>query len=94
MLSETDARWMLDMLEALAAKLGIRVRVEAVGTREDERMFQGGTCLFKGERLIVVDSRLSVQQQCRALAAELKKVDLSQVFVHPRVRFYLEDDSV
>ena len=93
MLSETDARWMLEMLEALAAKLGVRVRLEAVGAREDERVFQGGTCFFKGERLIVVDSRLSPAGQCRALAAELRKVDLSQVFVHPRVRFYLEDGS-
>lgn len=93
-LSESDARWMQEQLTAVAAKLGIAVRVEAVGARDDERSFQGGTCRVSGRQMIVVDCRLSAVQQCRALAVELRKIDVSQVFISPRVRQFIEDESL
>lgn len=88
--ADNDAKWMLDKLEELALKLGVRVRVEALGERDGDLVFQSGTCFLKGERLILVDGRLSVEKKCLALARELKKMETSQVFVSPRVRLFLE----
>lgn len=91
MLSEDDARWMLEKLEELAEKLNVRVRQEALGERDGDILFRSGTCFFKGERLIILDGRLGPQKKCLALAAELKKLNLSSVFVPPRVRIFLEE---
>ena len=81
---------MLERLEELALKLGVRVRVEALGERDGDILFQSGTCFLKGERLIIVDGRLPLEKKCRALAKELGKMELSSVFVPPRVRMFLE----
>jgi hypothetical protein len=90
MLSEKDARWMLDRLEETALKLGVHVRVEALGDRDGDLVVQSGTCTLKGERIIIVDGRLAPDRKCLALAAELKKLELSSVFIPPRVRLFLE----
>jgi hypothetical protein len=90
MLSESDAQWMLEKLEELAEKLDVRVRQETLGERDGDMLFRSGTCFFKGERLIILDGRLGLQKKCLALAAELKKMDLSLVFIPPRVRLFLE----
>jgi hypothetical protein len=81
---------MLDRMEETASKLGVKVRVEALGDKDGDITFQSGTCFVKGERLIIVDGRLPLNRKCFALAAELKKLELSQVFIPPRVRLFIE----
>jgi len=88
---EEDARWMFERLEELASKLGVHVRVETLGERDGDLVFQSGACLLKGERLVLVDRRLPWSQKCRVLAQALRKMETSHVFVPPRVRMYLEE---
>lgn len=72
-----------DELEQVAEKLGVKVRYE----RAD---FTGGSCTLRGEALIIVNSKLSLREKVRALAKEVSKLPIEEVFIRPEVRRELE----
>lgn len=81
-----EPKLMMDRLEEVAEKLGVKVRVEALGEREGTIVFQSGTCILRGKRTIIIDGRLSLNERCKALASELKKLNHSNIFIYPAVR--------
>ncbi len=78
----------LSQLEGLAYMLGIPVRYERIS--EEDEVNVGGLCRLKGERVIIVNSRLSVRDKVHTLAKALKNFDLHDVYVRPAVRDLLE----
>ncbi|MDD5307751.1 MAG: hypothetical protein PHU25_10565 [Deltaproteobacteria bacterium] len=88
-----EARTVLGQLEAVAAKLGVEVRFEALGQDGDAAPTRGGLCRVKGEDVIYVDSRLSPPDMCRVLAEALSHFDLSDMFMPPAVRRLVERAS-
>lgn len=80
-----DDRTTLRMLEDLAARIGVEVRVEPVWQGGDRA---GGLCRVHGVPLILLDARAPVADRiavlCEALA-ELER-DLDNVFMPPAVR--------
>jgi len=73
----------LEELEQVAERAGVRVRYE----RAD---FTAGSCTLHGEAMIIVNSKLSLRERVRALAREVARLDLEEIFIHPEVRRYLE----
>jgi hypothetical protein len=71
-------------LEALAARLGVAVRVEAFG--QGVMQGRGGLCWVDGKALVVMDQRLSVADRIAILARALSKFDVDAVSVAPAVR--------
>jgi hypothetical protein len=70
-------------LEQVAEKLGVRVRYERA-------TFTGGSCTLRGEALIIVNSRLTLREKVRALAREVARLPLEDIFIRPEVRRELD----
>lgn len=75
---------MLD-LQDLAQQLGVRVRYE-------KGDFEGGYCILKEERVLLVNKRLMPNRKSAVLATALHEIGLENVFVKPVLREYIEDE--
>lgn len=74
---------LLKELEELAAKAGIKVRYE----RSDAR---GGMCVFQGSRMIIIDRKASDDYKISVIAENIKKADLSDIYISPKIRDILD----
>ena len=72
--------------ENLAEKLGLRV-IKGKGD------FQGGSCIIKDEKVIVVNKRKPIEQKLKILASCFNKIDLNGVYIVPALRAYIEDSN-
>ncbi len=75
----------LKELEDLAEKCGIALRME-------KGDFDGGFCVLKEERIIVINKRLALQKKTSVLAQALAEVGIEEVYLKPAVREYIEDE--
>ncbi len=75
----------LKELEDLAAKSNIALRYE-------KGDFDGGFCVLKEERLIVINKRLVAQKKASVLAQALAEVGIEEVYLKPAVREFIEDE--
>ena len=75
----------LKELEDLAEKSNISLRYE-------KGDFDGGFCVLKEERIIVVNKRLVVQKRASVLAQALAEVGIEEVYLKPAVRQFIEDE--
>jgi hypothetical protein len=78
---------LLNQLEELAEALGIRIRYDKI--LKEGSFFSGGLCRIKGEEIIIINSRVSVEDKIDILAKALMSFDLSQVFIKPALREFL-----
>ena len=72
--------------ENLAEKLGLRV-IKGKGD------FQGGSCIIKDEKVIVVNKSKPIEQKLKILASCFNKIDLKDVYIVPALRDYIEDSN-
>jgi hypothetical protein len=77
----------LNELEQLASNCGIAVRYE-------KGDFDGGYCVLKAERLIVINKRLAPARRAPALAQGLAEVGIDEMYLKPAIREYIEDELV
>jgi hypothetical protein len=71
-------------LEALAARLGVAVRVEPFG--QGVMQGRGGLCWLDGKALVVMDDKLAVTDRIAVLARALSGFDLESVSMAPALR--------
>ncbi len=74
-------------LEQLASNCGIAIRYE-------KGDFDGGYCVLKAERLIVINKRLSLSRRAPVLAQGLAEVGIDELYLKPAIREYIEDELV
>jgi len=72
-------------LEALAAK-------SSIGIRYEKGDFEGGFCVLKDERLIVVNKKLTPQRKASILAQGLAEIGIEEMYLKPVVREFIEDE--
>lgn len=72
--------------EKLAEKLGLRI-IKGKGD------FQGGACIIKDEKVIVVNKIKPIEQKLKILADCFSKIDLNGVYIVPALRAYIEDSN-
>ncbi len=72
-------------LEEIARQLGVNVRYE-------KGDFDGGYCILKEKKLLVVNKKLMPNKKAAALAVAMHEVGLENVFVKPVVREFIEDE--
>lgn len=72
-------------LESLAANSGISIRYE-------KGDFEGGYCVLKAERLIVVNKKLTPPRKASILAQGLAEIGIDEVYLKPAVREFIEDE--
>ena len=74
---------LLEQLEEIVRQLGI----ELVW---DDGEFRGGICRVEGRQLFLMNRILPSSQKVEILCCELSSLDLSQIFILPRVRQRIE----
>jgi len=77
----------LQHLEELARRLDIKVRYEIF---DPEGPFLAhGLCRLRGENLLIIDSRVSLEEKIRNFAEALNTFDLDAVYLKPFLREFL-----
>ena len=72
-------------LESLAASSGIAVRYE-------KGDFEGGFCVLKAERLIVVNKKLPPSKKASVLAQGLAEIGIEDRYLKPAIRDFIEEE--
>ena len=86
-----DENTLLSQLEELAHSLGIEVRSEPI--KKAGSYSAGGLCQLKGEYLVILNSTATKEEQIETLAKAVTRFDLTQVYLRPGLREYLDDFS-
>jgi hypothetical protein len=76
---------LLSELEHLAQQLGVVVRYE-------KGDFEGGYCILKADRMLLINKRLMPNKKSSVFALALHEIGLENMFVKPAVREYIEDE--
>jgi hypothetical protein len=82
-----DDRPLFDELLRVAAVLGVAVRVEPF---ETPAQAGGGSCIVRGERLMVIDSMAPLPVRIAALARALSELETDAIFMVPAAREAVE----
>ena len=90
-LSFMDENVMLSQLEELARSLQVEIRYEQI--KKESGFSAGGLCLFKGEHLIIINSKITLSEKVDTLAKALGTFDLSQVYLRPGLRDFYGDGA-
>ncbi len=72
-------------LQALAAQLKIKIRFE-------KGDFEGGFCVLKEERIVVVNKKLPLAKKNSVLAQGINEIGLDAVYIKPALRAIIEDE--
>ena len=76
---------LLKELEELAARSGITIRYE-------KGDFDGGYCILKAERLIVVNRKLPAGRKASVVAQAIAEVGVEELYLKPAVREFIEEE--
>jgi len=83
-MAQMKSEKLMTLFEELAEKLDISI-VQGKGD------FQGGTCSVNEEAYIVINKIKPIDQRLGVLGREFGKLDLSNVFVPPALRAFIEN---
>ena len=72
-------------LEHLTQQLGIRIRYE-------KGDFEGGYCILKDQKVLVVNKRLHDVRKASVLAQALGEIGIETLYLKPIVREFIEDE--
>jgi hypothetical protein len=72
-------------LELLAVQLSVVVRYE-------KGDFEGGYCILKTDRILLINKRLMPNKKASVFALALHEMGLDNVFIKPAVREFIEDE--
>lgn len=75
----------INELEELVQKLGIRLRYE-------KGDFEGGYCILKDQKVLVVNKKLHEMRRASILAKALHEIGIEDIFVKPAIRQYIDDE--
>lgn len=75
----------LKELEQLATVSNIAVRYE-------KGDFEGGFCVLKAERLIVLNKKIAPTRKASILAQGLAEIGIEELYLKPAVREFIEDE--
>jgi hypothetical protein len=76
---------MIEELQTVAAQLNVIIRYE----RGD---FEGGYCILRDKKLLLVNRRLIPSRKASVLATALQEIGLDDVYLKPAIRAYVEDE--
>ncbi len=83
-IKEKEFETILQDLKSLANQMGATVRFE----RGD---FQGGYCILKESKVIVINKLTSTQRKVMTLSAALNELGVDSVYLPPRLREIIEE---
>jgi len=78
---------LLTELELVAQDMGVLLRYE-------KGDFEGGYCLLREERIIVVNRKLSPNKKASVIAHAFGELGFENVYMKPAIRMFVEDELV
>jgi hypothetical protein len=72
-------------LEELTRQLGVQLRYE-------KGDFEGGYCVLKEQKMMVVNKRLHDARKAASIAQALGEFDIEKMFMKPTIRGFIEDE--
>jgi len=75
----------IEELHHIAGQLGVTIRYE----RGD---FEGGYCILREEKILIVNRRLPPQRKANVLATALHDIGLENLYLRPAIRAVIEDE--
>ena len=76
---------LVEELEELTRQFGIQIRYE-------KGDFEGGYCILKDQKVLVVNKRLHEGRRASVLAQALAEYGIETTFIKPNLREYIEDE--
>ena len=58
----------------------------SIDLRYEKGDFNGGLCRVPGKNILIVNSRLPMEQKIKLIAAELNSLDLNHIYIRPALR--------
>jgi hypothetical protein len=83
-IKEKEFEDILQDLKTLAAQLGASVRFE-------KGDFQGGYCILKESKVIVVNKMTNLQRKVMILSAALKEIGVDKIYLTPKIREIIDE---
>jgi hypothetical protein len=80
----------IDQLEELAERFGVKIRYEAIKEDEDSIHVVGGLCLLRGEYVVIINRNATTKDRIETLATALRHFDLDQIYLLPALREILD----
>ncbi len=77
----------LSELEVVAHDMGVHIRYE-------KGDFDGGYCLLRDERIIVVNKKLNPSRKASVLSQAFGELGIENVYMKPAIRLFIEDELV
>jgi hypothetical protein len=76
---------LIQELQDVATQLGVTIRFE----RGD---FEGGYCILRDQKILLVNRRLFPAKKASVLAMAMYEIGLEDMYLKPAVREYIEDE--
>ena|SRR5256885_2056263 len=80
---------MLELLEAAAEQLGIKVSYEALQTGGIQSTLRGGLCRVGTSWRVIIDKRATTEERMTTLATSVAKFDTTELELPQKVREYI-----
>ena len=77
---------LIDELNGVAQQLGVTIRYE-------KGDFDGGYCILKEQKLLLVNRRLIPSRKAAVIAVAMQEIGLSNVYLKPALRAFIEDEA-
>ena len=77
----------IEELQDVARQIGVTIRFE-------KGDFEGGYCVLRDQRLVLINRRLMLSRKASLLALALQNIGLETIFLKPAIRQYIEDEAV
>jgi hypothetical protein len=85
-----DESTIIDQLEELIERFGVKIRHEAIKQDEDAVKVVGGLCLLRGEYVLIINSKATIRDKINTLGMALKQFDHDQIYMRPVLRELLD----
>jgi len=85
--NEKEYQKLLDELKEIALQKGIKVRFE-------KGDFNGGYCILKSEKVIVINKLAQAQRKLFILVEALKEIGIEDIYINPKIRSIIENTSL
>jgi len=85
--TEKEYQQLLDELKEIALQKGIKVRFE-------KGDFNGGYCILKSEKVIVINKLAQTQRKLFILVEALKEIGIEDIYINPKIRNIIENSLI
>lgn len=83
-IAEKEYQQLIDELKEIALQKGIKVRFE-------KGDFNGGYCILKSEKVIVINKLAQTHRKLIILVEALKEIGVEDIYINPKIRNIIEN---